>query len=249
MNRLFLVVLGFALLLYSDSNFPPGFVWIQNPNCGAVLIEPDVALVLVTCLSADMKVAWPQVSDIRETIKLKNSPVAILLLNKKLPEPSALISTAHFQELLENKQVKLFNLAESRWNWVEDVENDRFLLHFSIEEPFWRGTPVYTHPCEGNCQLLGLLEQGQTVLRLDLYYSVIKDELKRACLEGRRVGCQLVQPQPKPEPKLEPKLEPESNSDEAPQTHPSSTPPSAPLKPPGHLAPESLGCSCSQVRR
>lgn len=250
MHRLILIAFLFSSGILSDSEYPSGLVWLENPTCGGVLIEPDAIIVVKTCLGPNLEVAWPYRSNIRYSVLLPRSDLAILFLEDRLPNPVQLMSPEEFTHLVaNNKFVRLANLQTSVTNWIGTIEDGKFSLDFPTGS-FWLGVPVMTHPDVGPSYLLGIVKEDHSVLRLDPYYQLILGELKQACEENRRISCVKQEPPRQATPILvsTPPVPP------TPPEVPTPTPVTRPNDvngaptPPTMKPPESLGCSCSQVR-
>ncbi|MEI6789793.1 MAG: hypothetical protein WCK42_01255 [Myxococcaceae bacterium] len=251
MHRLTLLAFLFALATYSDSEYPSGLVWLKNPpiTCGGVLIQSDVVLAEASCVGAYTEIVWPYKSGIKKTeyTTYPDAKIAILFLDRKLPNPTPLSSQN------ENETVWISNDEISQRDWVESADNDYFGLHFGLDS-YLLGSPVFTDPLAGLYSALGMMIGKSKVLKFSPYFQDIQAKLKLACDLKEREPEQPFIAIPATVSESHIKIPAQVVSEESapvlvstPVEAPTEAVPAAKIEP--GLPPTSLGCSCSQVRR
>ena len=263
MLRLVVLLFSFACVIYSDSvsEYPAGLVWLGKPQflCGGVLVEPDVVIAEAACVGDETRVIWPYKSEIKYTVKTRrpNSRIAIFFLENILPNPVELS-----RQVLTKQSVWTSNTERTIRDWVQDVRDLELTVEFGFKTehgwgPSLLSAPIFTEPVRGVYHALGLMIGESTALRLGPYIESISAELQSACLLKTRVFCQV--------PQLEQALAviPAVVSDstiaiparvvisEKVEQAISTVMPIPPEKPGMEAVvrpPESLGCSCSQVK-
>lgn len=240
------IALSFLLLLYSSllGSQEEGVVWLEHPSCGGILVEPDVVLSLKTCVTPETQVVWPFKSKIIERIRHADANLAILTLERELRAPVKLINISELSLLKQGLPIRFSNLERSKSNWVDILGPSEFIVFDGLEQPLL-GAPVLTDLPGKGLRVVGMLIDERKAMRLDPYYRFIHDGIQFARTSkvnsvfavlpaiaepGRErvvISAQVVEP-----PKMQPELPSNPNKVDKPSR-----------------GPESLGCSCSQVRR
>ncbi|MEI6805824.1 MAG: hypothetical protein WCK49_04885 [Myxococcaceae bacterium] len=172
------------------------------------------------------------------------SNLAIFMLDYSLPHPARLIQTSELKYLKEgNRKIQFLSAGQPVESWIDILESTKFTIFSS--KPALIGSPVWAVLDSGEDRVIGLITGEKTAMRLDPYFSFISQWIKSAREEKERapivIPATSVAPRnptiifpakvvESPAQRVEPKTEPKSES--------------VLVKPP-----ESLGCSCSQVRR
>lgn len=270
MHRVLLLFFLFAFESYSDSSTHAGLVWLENPSCGGILIEPDIVLSLNACLGSKTEVVWPYRSQISYSVRHLDSKLAILVLVRDLPDPVELIRTSELSHLKQMMPIHFSNLEQSIANWIDTLGNTTFTAFYG-PEPALIGSPVWTELEPGGLRAVGMITGEKTAIRLESYFNFINTQVKLAherkpktVPESTRDQGTVIFPGVTVVPKhivtlpaevvsvqieasvipaaapLPVAIEPEKIEPSQPAQGNSSSPAKPPV---------SLGCSCSQVRR
>ncbi len=255
----------FAFGGYSSSDEPPGLVWLghqKGPICGGILIEPDIVVTAKTCLESYVEVIWPFKSKSDHIRRHTKADLAILILENSYPNT---VQRIHISELGNLKRMLPIYFTDKRhqvktWIHAMDEDSAEFTPYLS-QESLLKGSPVWTDLESGGPRVIGMMIEERKALRLDPYFNYMTTEIdlgrekrrlapsnstedplppvqKPAIKIPAQVLAEPSKPESTPEPQVEPRVEPSAGP------APILTPASVPTRPP-----ESLGCSCSQVRR
>ncbi|MBH2005789.1 MAG: hypothetical protein I8H75_00320 [Myxococcaceae bacterium] len=227
-------------------------VWLENPTCAGVLIEPDIVLSLKTCLGSHTSIVWPYRTRILETIQSPDANLAILKLGKSLPNPVPIIQMAERSFIKEGCPIYFSNLQQSTSNWIDRISPESLFLLDGLEPPLL-GSPVLTSiPGQGE-RVVGLLTKSKQAIRLESYYAFIFKGIQfiqngNKTLESRvkENGDYLTLPAIPIQESLRLLAIPVSDETQASPSVNSSHLQAAASNPD---IPQSLGCRCSQVRR